>query len=258
VVHEAASIGFGRAVDAYDRGRPRYPDVAVTWLWQALRLAAGSRVVDVGAGTGKLTAALVARGAEVSAVEPVQAMRERLAASVAARVLDGTAERLPVDDGWAAAVVAGQAFHWFANDRALAEFHRASEPGARLGLIWNRRELGDPLQAALSELLEPYRGDAPRFASGAWREVLERTELFEPVGSEVFRFVQELTVEGLVDRVASTSFIAALDERPRAELVGAARRLGERHAPVRLPYTSDVYVYARASAPHGRHGMPAQ
>jgi 2-polyprenyl-3-methyl-5-hydroxy-6-metoxy-1,4-benzoquinol methylase len=75
VVHEAASIGFGRAVDAYDRGRPRYPDVAVTWLWQALRLAAGSRVVDVGAGTGKLTAALVARGAEVSAVEPVQAMR---------------------------------------------------------------------------------------------------------------------------------------------------------------------------------------
>jgi SAM-dependent methyltransferase len=246
VIHEVASAGFGRAADAYERGRPGYPEEALDWLWDALELAPGSVAIDVGAGTGKLTAPLVARGAAVTAVEPVSAMRDRLAAAVAgATAVDGTAERLPVPDETADAVVAGQAFHWFANGRSLAEFHRVLRPGGALGLIWNRRLLDDPLQAAVSELLDPLRGDAPRYASGDWRPSLERTELFRPAGSHAVRFVQELDEEGLVDRIGSTSFVAALADAPRRELLGRVRHLVPHGGMARLPYVCEAFAYRR-------------
>jgi len=245
VVHTAASAGFGRAADAYERGRPHYPDAAVEWLWGALELRSGGTVVDVGAGTGRLTAALVARGAQVVAVEPVSAMRELLAAAVPeARAEPGTAEQLPATDGSADAVVAAQAFHWFATEAALSEFHRVLGPGGRLGLIWNRRDLEDQLQAAISRLLEPHRGDAPRQASGEWRRPLERSVLFEPAGELEVDFVQELSRAGLIDRVESTSFVGALEQRPRAALLGEVGELVGEHGLARLPYTCEAFVYA--------------
>lgn len=246
MVHEAASAGFGRSADAYARGRPGYPGQAVDWLWGALELAPARLVVDVGAGTGKLTLALVERGADVVAVEPVAAMRERLAAAVAGAVIvDATAEALPLPREIADAVVAAQAFHWFSSEASLAEFHRILRPGRRLGLIWNRRRLDDPLQASISRVLEPYRGDAPRHASGAWRRVLERSPLFEPAGAHEVRFAQELDRAGLIDRVGSTSFVAALPNACRAALL---RRVGELVGAdeiARLPYVCEAFVYAR-------------
>jgi SAM-dependent methyltransferase len=246
MVHEAASAGFGRAADAYERGRPQYPAAAVDWLGRALCLSPGDQAIDVGAGTGRLSAALVERGARVLAVEPVAAMRERLAAAIpAARAEQGTAERIPAGDGCAGAVVAAQAFHWFATDAALSEFHRVLADGGCLGLIWNRRDLDDPLQAAISALLEPLRGDAPRHASGEWRRPLEASTLFEPTVEHEVDFVQELDRAGLIDRVASTSFVAALAQAPREELLGqAASLLGEGEI-ARLRYVCESFVYRR-------------
>ena len=246
MIHEAARTGFGRAAEAYSRGRPEYPPAAIDWLWEGLGLEDGVRVIDVGAGTGKLTRPLTERGAAVLAIEPVAAMRARIATEIpAATAVEGAAEKLPVEDGAVAAVVAGQAFHWFANDASLTEFHRVLRPGGALGLIWNRRDLDDPLQAALAELLEPHRGDAPRHASGAWRRPLERTSLFEPAASHEVGFVQELDRDGLLARVGSISFVAALAEDRRARLlarVGEMVSAGER---ARLPYVCEAFVYLR-------------
>jgi SAM-dependent methyltransferase len=246
VVHRAARAGFERRADAYDRARPDYPEAGLDWLWRTLALAPGARVVDVGAGTGKLSAPLVARGADVIAIEPVAAMRERLVAAVpGATAVEAAAEALPLADRSADAVVAGQAFHWFANDTALAEFHRVLRPGRCLGLIWNRRRLDDPLQAAISALLEPVRGDTPRYASDAWREALEQSELFSPLAERELGFVQELDRAGLVDRVGSVSFVAALEEGPREELLERAAELVGEGEMVGLPYVCELFAYRR-------------
>jgi SAM-dependent methyltransferase len=180
------------------------------------------------------------------AVEPVAAMRYRLEGTVpAARAVDATAEALPVAEGSAAAVVAGQAFHWFANDAALAEFHRVLQPAGRLGLIWNRRRLDDPLQAAISELIDPLRGDTPHYASDAWRAVFEHNELFSNEAEHELGFVQELDRAGLVDRVGSTSFVAALDREPREALLQRVAALVGEGETVGLPYLCEVFAYRR-------------
>ncbi len=257
-IHEAAGVGFARSADAYDRARPAYPSAAIDRFWELLGLAPGATVVDVGAGTGKLTAPLVARGATVRAVEPVAEMRERLAESAPeATALAGVAEKLPVDDGWAAAVIAGQAFHWFANERALAEFDRCLRPGGRLGLIWNRRLASDPLQARISELLEPLRGDAPRHAAGAWRAAFEDSPIFEPAVGFELEFVQELDADGLVDRVGSISFVAALEPRRRDAVLARVADLAPPAAPARLAYVCEAFVYRRRPLRETVHRPPS-
>src|SRR5690348_6170615 len=119
-MHPAAR-GFDTSGERYDRGRPDYPDEAVDVLVR--ELGSPRRVVDVGAGTGKLTRPLLARGLEVIAIEPAAAMRAVLTAT---EVYDASADALPLADASVDAVVAGQAFHWFATRQALAEFARVA------------------------------------------------------------------------------------------------------------------------------------
>ena len=130
-------------------------------------------MLDLAAGTGKLTAHLVETGAEVVAIEPVDEMRavlERELPSV--RALAGTAEAIPLDAASVDAVTVGQAFHWFRGDEALAEIHRVLRPGGGLGLVWNVRDTSVPWVARLTEIMEPHRGDAPTHRTGAWRKAL--------------------------------------------------------------------------------------
>jgi SAM-dependent methyltransferase len=179
------------------------------------------------------------------AVEPVAEMRAALTESApAARALAGTAEAIPLEDGSVDAVAVGQAFHWFRGAEALAEIHRVLRPGGRLGLLWNLRDETVPWVAELTRIMEPHRGDAPRAASGAWREAFERTALFEPLEAATFRHVHRLTAEGVVARVASVSFIAALAELQRAEIVAEVRELVGAE-PVDLPYVTELYSTSR-------------
>jgi SAM-dependent methyltransferase len=236
VIHRAAAEGFARSAEAYQRGRPGYPAEAVALL------PAGAAVLDLAAGTGVLTRALVAAGLDVVAVEPVKEMRAAIPSSV--RALEGTAEAIPLDAGSVDVVTVGQAFHWFDGDAALAEIHRVLRPGGVLALFWNERVLGHPLHAAIEELVGPYRGETPSHRSGKWREALERTPLFGPLEEHSFDNSHEIDAEGLVARVGSISFIASLEPAERERVLERARALAE-GGTVTLPYTTEVQLCRR-------------
>jgi ubiquinone/menaquinone biosynthesis C-methylase UbiE len=242
-----ATRGFESAAERYERGRPGYPAAAIDRLVAELGLAerSGAVVADVAAGTGKLTRALLDRGLGVIAVEPVDGMRSLLERTApAADIRAGTAESLPLADGAVDGVTVAQAFHWFASAATLDEFARVLRPDGRLGLIWNRRDLDQPLQAAIGRLLAPHRGATPTHDGDAWQAAFTAAARFELVAEHRFAHLQELDADGLVDRVLSISFIAAL---PRADSRTVEARVRElaAEAPVRLRYVSELFVYAR-------------
>ena len=247
-IHDAAARGFRRASEAYDQGRPTYPAQAGVRLERELHLKPGRVVLDLAAGTGKLTALLVGTGADLIAVEPVAEMRAMLEAALpGVPALPGTAEAIPLESGSVDAVTVGQAFHWFRGDEALREIHRVLRPGGGLGLVWNVRDTSVPWVARLSELMEPHRGDAPAYRSGAWREAFERTALFGGLGHAEFGHVHRLPPEGVVARVASVSFIAALPVAERETVLAEVRDLLATDPDTRgrdeleLPYRTDVF-----------------
>jgi ubiquinone/menaquinone biosynthesis C-methylase UbiE len=237
MVHPAAATGFARSVEAYERARPDYPPEAIAYLARELDLREGRTVVDLAAGSGKLTRPLATLGCEVIAVEPVAEMRAAIGPS--ARTLDGTAETIPLPDDSADAVTVAQAFHWFDGPRALAEIERVLRPGGGLALVWNRRPIeSSALHKAISEIIAPYRGDAPAHSSGAWREAFAGRELIE----ERFEFTQRLDADGLADRVGSTSFVAALDDATREPLLERVRALAP-DGPVDVPYVCELHLW---------------
>jgi SAM-dependent methyltransferase len=246
--HPTAAAGFGRAADAYERGRPGYPQDAVDHIAAALRLRPGATVLDLAAGTGKLTRMLVATGADVIAVEPVDAMREVLARTVPrAEVRTGTAEAIPAADASLDGVTVAQAFHWFEPARALAEIHRVLRPGGGLALVWNAFDTSADWVAALQALVQPHRRGEPQYGRGDPREAIEATGLFGRVSERTFGLVQRLDTAGLLDRIGSTSYIAALPDAGRERLFAEVRELAAGlPRPIELPYRTDTFVARRA------------
>jgi SAM-dependent methyltransferase len=240
-LHPAAQQGFARAAGEYRRGRPGYPPAAIEHLAERLDLGPGRSVVDLAAGTGALTRPLLALRCVVVAVEPVAEMRAQLPAG--ARALDGTAERIPLPGAVADAVTVAQAFHWFDGGAALAEIHRVLRPDGVLALIWNRRVLEDPVNAAIEELVAPHRGGTPSHRDD-WRAAFERTTLFGPLEERRFANEHIQDPDGLADRVASISFIASLPADERERVVAAARGLAA-DGPVTVPYRTEVHVADR-------------
>jgi len=230
-----ATQGFTEA-ERYERGRPDYPRAAVDAIVSELDLRAGRTVLDLGAGTGKLTRLLLPSGANVIAVEPIREMREQLTGVVA---LAGTAERIPLTDDYVDAVTVAQAFHWFEVDVALREIHRVLRTGGGVALIWNARDERDPLQAALSEIFDRYEGDTPRRQNRNWKTVLADSGLFERTRRVLFPHVQQVDEQGVVDRVLSVSFMASLPERERADVEREVRELAK--GATELPYMTELY-----------------
>lgn len=244
-VHPIAAAGFGASADAYERGRPGYPSAAIWWLARRLPVKAGVTVVDLAAGTGKLSRPLVSTGARVIAIEPLEAMRRAIGPGIEA--VEGTAEAIPLPDGSVDAVSVGQAFHWFDGELALAEIHRVLRPNGMLALLWNTRRMEDAIHVSIEELIRPHCEWVPRHGTGAWREVFARTDLFGPLEEVHFGHEQLLDAEELRTRVASTSAIAAMPEHERAVVlkrVGALAGAGR----VRLRYRCDVHVASRIGA----------
>ena len=243
-----ATGGYSRSADSYVRGRPDYPSAALNWLKADLGLGPGKNVIELGAGTGKFTRLLVDTGATVTAVEPVDAMLDELRRDLpSVSALRGTAQRIPVADASADAVICAQSFHWFASADALAELRRVLKPGGMLGLIWNVRDQSVGWVAELTRIMTPYEGNAPRYDRGEWRQVFpargfgelrERTFVHSHIGPPE---------QVIVERVASVSFIAALPEETRAMVLAEVRELiastselaGKKE--VRMPYITQAY-----------------
>jgi SAM-dependent methyltransferase len=235
--------GFDLAADTYERARPEYPPEAVAWLAERLELGPGRTVVDLAAGTGKLTRALVATGAHVVAIEPLDEMRRVLQQAVPeAEALDGTAEQLPLADGSADAVTVASAFHWFDVPRALVEIARVLRPEGGLGLVRNRRDTRAPIQQELDALLHPYGISLARVRDVDLEEHFPAAR-FGPLEGTEFPFEQRFDADGLVDRIASISYVALLPDDERATLLEQVRALGGRYeAPFSFPYVADVFV----------------
>lgn len=220
-IHSAASTGYQREAATYERGRPEYPGALGGWLRDTLGCGPGRTVIDVGAGTGKFTKLLVRTGAQVKAVEPIDAMREQLAKIEGAQPLAGTAQQLPLPDASADAITCAQAFHWFAHRETLDEFARVLKPGGKLGLVWNVRDESVDWVAQITRLITPLEGDAPRYYKGDWRKPFPHpafTELRET------HFQYEHTgspQEVIVDRFMSVSFIASASA-PQRDAVRAS------------------------------------
>jgi SAM-dependent methyltransferase len=231
---------FAEVAGAYERGRPEYPEEAVRWL-------AGDEprdVVDLGAGTGKLTRALVTLGHRVTAIEPLPEMLELIPANApGAFAMLGSAEVIPLPDALADVVTCAQSFHWFDHAEALPEIARILRPGGRLAFVWNSRDDREPWVARLSSLIGSEsvtrdESDAPVAESG----------LFGPIEKAQFEFEQSLDRETLLDLVLSRSYCAKLPPDERTPILEAVGELYDEIADqegIRLPYVTECFRAAK-------------
>jgi MOSC domain-containing protein YiiM/ubiquinone/menaquinone biosynthesis C-methylase UbiE len=259
-VHEVAARGFAAAADAYERARPDYPAAAVATIVEQLDLRPGRTLLELGAGTGKLTRQLVPSGARILALEPVAEMRAKLAETTpSAERIDGAAESIPLPAASVDAVVAAQAFHWFDAIRALSEIHRVLRPGGRLLLAWNKRDESVPWVKAMVDLFRDLEAREPKGS----RRILESCALFEPFEEVAYRHAQQLTRQGVLDRMASISHVADADPATRAAMLAALESLlhadpgtaGLEH--IELPYDTLVMWGGRRSIEPGDAGVVA-
>ncbi|WP_437542781.1 class I SAM-dependent methyltransferase [Sorangium sp. So ce367] len=251
-LHRLAAQGYATAADAYEKGRPDYPRGAIELLRDTLRIDATSTVLDLGAGTGKLTRLLVPTGARLLALEPVEGMRRKLGQMVPSAIpLDGVAEAIPLPETSVDAAVAAQSFHWFHGDLALAEIHRVLRPRGRLSLLFNLRDERVDWVARISHILDRHGRDAPIHRFGAWRRTFSDSRLFAPLGEHEFTHTQELDLDGLLERVASISYISALPLQERYAVLNEVRELAASHPDLAgksvylFPYRTLVPLYER-------------
>ena len=253
-VHRLAAVGFDRAAAVYERSRPSYPAEAVALVVRAAGIGPGRRVVDLAAGTGKFTRLLVPTGAELVAVEPVAGMRAQLDAAVPGiEVLDGTAENLPLPDESVDAVVCAQAWHWFDGAAALAEVRRVLRPGGALAVVFNIRDESIAWVRRLTEITEFYTTKRPhhRDSRAAFAATVAADGGYGEVAVASFRHAQILDEDGLVERMASQSNIATMDDDERDRILDAVRQLvrtdpdlaGRPSFP--LPYDTEVAICHR-------------
>ena len=233
-IRAAAAEGFQQGAEAYEASRPSYPPDAVAHILEVTGLGPGRRVLDLAAGTGKLTRLLVPSGADVVAVEPVAAMRETLTRALPdVEALDGTAEAIPLGDASVDAVTVAQAFHWFDAAPALAEMARVLRPGGTLVLVWNTRDRSVDWIRRFGELLVDGDGERPY---DSYYEV-DYPAVVATAGAGAFgsvdtwetTWVQPCDPELLVARAASVSVVAALPDERRAIVLERVRELTRTH-----------------------------
>jgi ubiquinone/menaquinone biosynthesis C-methylase UbiE len=239
---------FGSAASAYDRGRPSYPREAVEWMVGQ----ASASVLELGAGTGKLTRTLVDLGYDVFATDPDEAMLDVLCAKLPeTRATVGTAEQIPAPDASVDVVVAGQAFHWFDHPVALAEIARVLRPGGHLALVWNHRDERIPWVRRLGALMGGAPGERVRPDT-----TIAGSELFSATEERSFKHWQVIDRDSVQDLVLSRSYTITLPEEEReakrAEVLAFYDDFGRGMDGMQLPYVTTCYratVLPRAVPP---------
>lgn len=237
------ATSFGRAARTYEAGRPSYPEAAVAWLLGGPERPR-PRVLDVGAGTGKLTRAVLARGAEVVAVDPDPDMLAVLREQVpGVPTMVGTAEALPVPDGCVDVVVLGQAWHWVEPVAGCREVARVLRPGGHLGLVWNTRDESVPWVARLTRIMRgsnaeamlaagdpplaaPFSADRLERATWTWSRAVTRADLLAMARSRSYVITAEPRE---LDRI----------EHELADLLDEVGATGD--AAVALPYVTTAF-----------------
>jgi SAM-dependent methyltransferase len=255
---------FGSVADAYERGRPRYEPHVIEAVGEA---AGGPRILDVGAGTGRLSAPLVQAGYDVVAVEPLDEMRAILAGHIGSeRALAGRAEALPLDDASVDGAVCSDAWHWFDGPRATDELARVVRPGGGVVVsvtypLW----VGDEdapdwwLDLGVVHTALP-KGDHPAFAAG-WRrpDTFEGHPAFGEVEARDVPFVHHTDREGIVAHWASMSFVAALPDEQRTELLSQLDGMLARRGldAIDIPYRAALWITRRRRDPAPPADQPA-
>lgn len=242
------STSFGAVAGEYEAGRPGYPAEAVAWLLEPVRRAdaAPPRVVDIGAGTGKLTRVAVELGAEVVAVDPDPAMLEALRAQVAGvPTFVGRAEQLPLPDAAADAAILGQAWHWVDVGPGSAEIGRVLRPGGVLGLIWNIRDERVPWVAELGAVM--HGSHAEELLAGDGVTVAEP---FGAVERRQWEWSRSMTRAEVLAMARSRSYIVTASAEERARIEAALGELLDRtgavgEATVELPYVTHAFRTVR-------------
>jgi ubiquinone/menaquinone biosynthesis C-methylase UbiE len=253
-VHRVADSGFDREAVTYDRARPSYPPDCVAWFAEHLGIGPARRVLDLAAGTGKLTRLLEPLGAVLVAAEPVVGMQAILhRRSPAVPVLSCTAEQLPFADRSLDAIAVAQAFHWFDATVALAEAARALRDGGRLGLVWNARDRTQAHVDALWSIMDRVEKKAPWRKHEEWREAaFTETPYFGPMHEATFHHEQRMTVDEVVDRFRSVSHVAVLDDDAKEAVLDEVRATLAEHpdtagrSEIAIPYRVDAYWCEKA------------
>ena len=238
------SLSFGAQAAAYERGRPSYPPAAIDWLLTQGPGRPVHDVLDLGAGTGKLTSRLVERGLDVIAVDPIPELLDVLRATLPQTpALLGTAEQIPLPDSDVDAVLVAQAWHWFDTDRAGAEISRVLRPGGRLGLLWNVRDTRLGWVREFGEIvgLEHDWANSP----------VELPAPFTDVETHQVEWTNYITPQALIDYVASRSYCITSPAEVRTRTLEQVRTLLTTHPAlanaqgIALPY---ITVCVRATA----------
>ena len=252
-VHSRAA-SFGPAADAYERGRPGWNAEALDVAASRLRLSSSSDVLDLAAGTGKLTRELVPRFARVTAVEPVDGMRAILERVVpGAHALAGTAEAMPLDDASVDAVFVGEAMHWFDPPRAASEMARVLKPGGGVAVLYNRRdhfEAGDAWEREAHAVFEAHMlppDDVDPWDESAWKAALAGA--FGPLREDSVETSQRMDAVRIEATYASFSGIAGLPPDRRKAAVDAIRDVLVRHAvdEVEVTYRTTIVTTAASA-----------
>ncbi|WP_440899229.1 class I SAM-dependent methyltransferase, partial [Actinosynnema sp.] len=220
------AASFGAQASAYAEHRPDYPAEAIKWCLDPLE-SSPLRVLDLAAGTGKLTEGVVALGHHVTAVEPdEQMLSELVRRNGGVRALPGTAERIPVPGGTVDAVVVGQAFHWFDQARALAEIARVLRPGGVLAALWTGDDHSVPWVADYLAAVWGADGDPHKISSaGAPAEIMPRHEMFHEQETARFAPRQRRTPESLVAPRRPPARVAPQPQAERRALVAHAQAI---------------------------------
>jgi ubiquinone/menaquinone biosynthesis C-methylase UbiE len=242
---------FGGVADAYDRGRPTYPLKAAAWLTSDQPVT----VLELGAGTGKLTRQLVELGHDVHATDPDPAMLALLERNLPqVRVSQAPAEEIPAGDRSYDVVVSAQAFHWFDLDRALPEIARVLKPRGRLALAWNERDERIPWVRRLGAII----GTQEQLTDPS--DVLERSKLFGEVERATYTNRQLVDRESIQDLVRSRSNVATLGEADRAAKLQQVLELYDEYGRgmdgMQLPYS--VSCFRAAVLEQASFGVPAE
>ncbi len=247
-VHEVAATRFDRGAQVYEQARPTYPPEAVAWLAGQLEIHPGARVVDLAAGTGKLTRLLIPFGATLFGVEPVAGMRQTFVEMCpGVPILAATAELLPFGAATLDAITVAQGFHWFDAPVALDEFARVLRSGGKVGLIWNARDRTNDLVDRLWSIMDRVEKRAPWRQHEEWSDSAVDHPSFTPLIEATFHHEQLLTRAEVIARFQSVSHIAVMPPPEQEAVLDEIRAVLDIHPlavgqeRIAIPYRVDAY-----------------